>query len=188
MWTTTLSGEVKKFKGFDSKYLKIPADAVVSPQLKSKLGENFTIELDLIMPSDELHRHFGFALGTKIEKVSYLVSNRNAMTFAILCDDLNKVGSYKFYIGLPTKPGAKQSVVYKALPDTKIHLATMVNGTRIRCYIDGKKIADLPGVMKPEFRNFFYANMITSGLKETKTSYNYISNIVIAEAGEDARN
>lgn len=187
MWTTTLSGEVKKLKGFDSKYLKVPADAVVAPQLKSKLGENFTIELDLIMPSDELHRHFGFALGTKIEKVSYLLSNRNAVTFAILCDDRSKVGTYKFYIGLPNKPGAKQTVIYKAPTDTKIHLAIMVNGTRIRCYIDGKKMADLPGAMKPEFRNYFYANTITSGLKESKTSYNYISNVVIAETGEDAR-
>jgi outer membrane protein OmpA-like peptidoglycan-associated protein len=187
LWTTTLSGEVKKLKGFDSKYLKIPADAVVSPQLKSKLGENFTIEMDLIMPSDELHRHFGFALGTKIEKVSYLVSNRNAVTFAILCDERSKVGSYKYYIGLPNKPGAKQTVIYKAPTDTKIHLAIMVNGTRIRCYIDGKKMADLPGAMKPEFRNYFYANTITSGLKESKTSYNYISNIVIAETGDDAR-
>ena len=187
MWTTTLSGEVKKLKGFENKYLKIPADAVVSPQLKSKLGENFTIELDLIMPSDELHRHFGFALGTKLEKVSYLVSNRNALTFAILCDERSKVGSYKFYIGLPTKPGAKQTVIYKAPTDTKIHLAIMVNGTRIRCFIDGKKMADLPGTMKPEFRNFFYANTITSGLKESKTTYNYISNIVIAETGDDAR-
>lgn len=187
MWTTTLSGEVKKLKGFDSKYLKIPADAVVSPQLKSKLGENFTIEMDVILPSSELHRHFGFALGSKIEKVHGLISSKNAVTFAILCDERNKVPTYKFMIGIPTKPGSKQTVIYQAIPDTKIYIGIMVNGTRIRCYIDGKKMADLPGMMKPEFRNFFYANTITSGLKESKTSYNYISNIIIAETGADNR-
>lgn len=187
MWTTTISGEVKKLKGFDSKYLKIPAEAVVSPQLKSKLGENFTIEMDLIMPSAELHRHFGFALGSRIEKIHGMISSKNAVSFAILCDERAKVGTYKFLIGLPTKPGGKQTVIYQTKPDTKIHIGIMVNGNRIRTYIDGKKMADLPGAMKPEFRNFFYANTITSGLKESKTSYNYISNIVIAETGTDSR-
>lgn len=186
-WTTTQGGSVVKLTGFSEKYLKVPAEAVVSPVLSKGLPEHFTVEFDCILPADVQYRRIAIGLGNKLAKVHYNINDRHAITFDIQSTDFPRSKSTKFSYGVAGVLSAKSAIEYTAPLNKKIHFGIMVNGTRIRCFVDGRKMVDLPDAFKPTLRKFIFFNTITSGAKETKLGYNYISNIVIAEAGQDAR-
>lgn len=186
-WNTNKGGEVKKLKSYPEKWLKVPAGSIINLELSKPLPENFTAELDLILPADHPYRRPGIGFGKKPRDIDYLISDADAVTFDIISAELESGGKY-YNLNYATPDMTKREKInYTAPLNKKIHIAYVVNGKRIRMYVDDKKMVDLPNGMKPDYRKSFFVNSITSGWKETKEAYFYMSNIVIAETGKDQR-
>ncbi len=185
-WNTTKGGEVKKLKGFDNKFLKITAGSITSVELTKPLPENFTVEFDLILPSEHPYRRPGIGFGPKPEEIDYLIMSPNSISFDIMSSELYN-GQYEISYAAKELGTTKQKVSYKASLNTPIKMAFEVNGKRIRLFMDGKKMVDLPTQFKPEHRKSLFFTSITSGWTETAEAYFYISNIVIAETAGDER-
>ncbi len=185
-WNTTKGGEVKKLKGFDNKFLKISAGSVTNVELIKPLPENFTVEFDLILPAEHPYRRPGIGFGPKPEHMDNLLSSPNSMTFDIMSAEMGN-GYYELSYAAKELGYDKQKVAYQAPLNTPIKMAFEVNGKRIRLFVDGKKMVDLPTQFKPEYRKSLYFTSITSGWTETAEAYFYISNLVIAETAGDER-
>lgn len=185
-WNTTKGGEVKKLKGFDSKFLKITAGSITSIELTKPLPENFTVEFDLILPAEHPYRRPGIGFGPKPEEIDYLIMSPNSISFDIMSSELYN-GQYEISYAAKELGTTKQKVAYTAPLNTPIKMAFEVNGKRIRLFMDGKKMVDLPTQFKPEYRKSLFFTSITSGWTETAAAYFYISNLVIAETAGDER-
>lgn len=186
-WNTSKSGEVKNLKGFSNRFLKVTAGTVVNPELTKPLPENFTIEFDLILPSAHPYRRPGIGFGTKPEKIDYLLGSNNAVTFDIMSAEIGSQSYKSINYNEKSLGYTKEEVAYTAPLDKVIKIAYEANGKRIRMFVNGKKMVDLPTQFKPEYRKAFYLTSITSGWKETEDAYFYIGNLVIAETGKDER-
>lgn len=187
-WTSTKSGEVKKLKGFDDKFLKISDGSVVGPQLTKDLPEHFTIEYDLIVPEDVPMRMASVALGVKPFPISNLLSPKDGVVFSFHSFSNGVNGGLKFGTrnSQTSQPGL-QKVAYITPLNQVIKVAIAVNDRRVRFYVDGKKMVDMPTAFNPLFRKSFFFCPSTHGAKESKLNYFYISNLVIAEATTDRR-
>ncbi len=187
-WNSTKAGEVKKLKGFENKFLKISDGAVVGPQLTKELPLHFTIEYDLIVPDDVPMRMAGVGFGTKPFPISYMLSSKDGLVFSFhsFANGINeglKFGTKNEYTNQP----GLQKIAYKTPVNQVIKVAIAVNGTRIRFFVDGAKMVDMPTAFNPLFRKAFFFCPSTHGAKESKLNYFYISNLVIAEATTDRR-
>ncbi len=185
-WNTTRGGEVKNLSGFPAKYLKISGGSVTSIELTKPLPENFTVEFDLILSSDSPLRWPGIGFGKEPVAINYIIPNHNTITFDIISAEKSN-GMYKLNYASKDLGVEKQNVAYKAPLNQIIKMAFEVNGARIRLFIDGKKMVDLPTMFKPEYRKSLFFTSITNGWQETKEAYFYISNVVVAGTGGDER-
>lgn len=184
-WNTTKSGEVKNLKGM-GKFLKIPAGSVINPEISKTLPENFTLEFDLVCPSAHPIRYVGIGFGNRPQAIDYLSSNSDAVTFDLLSADKMSDRNAVYYAD-KALGGDKLKVKYTAPLDRIVKIAYEVNGKRIRMFVDGRKMVDLPTQFKPNYRKAFFLNSITNGWAETKDAYFYIGNFVLAETGKDER-
>ncbi len=186
-WNTSLGGEVTKLNGFSEKWLKIPAGSTVSLEMTKPLPANFTIEYDLIMPANLNYRLAGFAIGTKPDKIDYSFAGSNSYGFLMYSQNDRNYDSWNFGTRKDGR-NAWLKTEYEVPLNQKIHVAIEVNNhERIRSYINGVKMSDAPRDFKPDFAQAIYFHATTHGAKETKSSYFYVSNVVIAESGIDAR-
>ena len=186
-WASNLGGELKKLKGFEEKYLKVPALAVINLIQTKPLPKNFTLEFDVILPADQPYSCPGFNFGEKVEpSMSFLLAPRKAIHFDILKSERSGYKNQLRY-GTNSMNNTLKKIEYTPVSNQKIHWAFEVNGNRIRLFIDGKKQLDLPGNYLPSYSNQFYFSSVATGWPESKISYFYISNFVLAETGVDAR-
>jgi OOP family OmpA-OmpF porin len=187
-WTSTKAGEVKKLKGFDDKFLKISDGAVVGPQLTKLLPEHFTIEYDLIVPEDVPMRMASVGFGINPFPISYLLSPKDGVVFSFhsFANGVNEGLKFGTKNSQTNQPGL-QKIAYKTPLNQVIKVAIAVNDKRIRFFVDGKKMVDMPNAFNPLFRKSFFFCPSTHGAKESKLNYFYISNLVIAEAKTDRR-
>ncbi len=187
-WNSNRGGEVKKLKGFTSNYLKIPAGSVVNVQLSKPLPENFTVECDIILPSEKQYRRAGIGFGDKPYEIHYLIASNGTINFDIYSDDSrSKQNPYTLNYSDKKIGNEKNSIQYKAPLNKAIKVAFEVNGKRIRMFVDDEKVVDLPTAFEPEYRKALFFNAITNNSQITKESYFYISNLVIAETASDER-
>ena len=185
---TSKSGEVKKLKGFDNKFLKIIDGAVVNVQLTKPLPDNFTVEFDLIVPSDIPMRFASFGFGNKPLKIDWMLAPKEAVVFSLQSNQKHyseglKFGTQKF----SSSDFKLKSIEYTTPLNQPIKIAITVNDKRIRLYADGIKRVDMPTSFDASFRNNFFFSATTHGAAESKLNYFYIGNVVIAEAGKDRR-
>jgi OmpA-OmpF porin, OOP family len=186
-WASNLGGELKKLKGFDEKYLKVPAKAVINLIQTKPLPNNFTLEFDVIIPSDQPYACPGFNFGEKVEPgMNFLLAPRKDIHFDILKSDRSGYKNQLRY-GTIAMNNTLKKIDYTPQSNQKIHWAFEVNNTRIRLFIDGEKQLDLPGQYLPIYSNQFYFSSVATGWAESKESYFYISNFVLAETMADAR-
>lgn len=187
-WNSTKSGEVKKLKGFDTNFFKISEGAVVNPQLTKPLPEHFTVAFDLIVPGDVPIRMASFGFGIKPFVISNLLSPKEGVVFSFHSSNKGIADGLKFGTknNGNTRPGL-QSVDFKTPLNKVIKCSIAVNKTRIRLYVDGVKLVDMPTAFNPLFGKSFFFCPSTHGGADSKLNYFYISNLIIAEAGIDHR-
>jgi len=187
-WNSTKAGEVKKLNGFDNRFLKIMDGAVVSPQLTKMLPEHFTISFDVIVPGDIPIRMASFGFGAKPFVISNLLSPKDGIVFSFHSSEKGIADGFKFGTQNATtsQPGL-QKIDYKTPLNKVIKVAISVNKTRIRLFVEGNKLVDMPTAFNPLFGKSFFFCPSTHGAKESKLNYFYITNLVIAEAVKDKR-
>ncbi len=179
-WNTTGSGEVVNINNVPGKWLSIPQKTLTYPEHVSKLPENFTIEFDLLIPTDKRPPiTFGFSESKNPVKDGL---NYKKLFYFRIDHARDLIGSTNRYYS-----GGESNQTFQAsnLAGKPVHVGMSIHKTRIRLYINGEKIFDLPRAFEPEtIRNafFFKAAEITS----EKNPF-HISNIRIAESGTDAR-
>lgn len=187
-WNSTKSGQVKKLRGFDEKFLKISEGSVVNPQLTKPLPENFTVSFDLIVPDDVPVRMASFGFGIKPFVISNLLTPKDGIVFSFHSQRSGIADGLKFgtKYNSDNKPALK-SLDFKTPLNTVIKCAFSVNKSRIRFYVNGKKMVDMPTSFNPAFGKSFFFCPSVHGSADSKLNYFYISNLVIAEAGIDKR-
>ena len=187
-WNSTKSGEVKKLKTWPDNFLKINDGAIINPQLTKPLPAHFTVEFDLIVPSDVPVRMASFGFGIKPFFISHLLTPKDGIVFSFHSNEKKYSTGLKFgtKFGGYDKPGL-QSINFETPLNSIIKCAIAVNNTRIRFYIDGTKMVDLPTSFNPLFSKSFFFCPSTHGSADSKLNYFYISNVIIAEAVKDTR-
>lgn len=187
-WNTSKSGEVKKLKGFTNNFLKINDGAVVNIQLGKPLPVNFTAEFDLIVPGDIPMRMASFGFGSKPLKIDWMLAPKEAVVFSLHTNQKHYSEGLKFGTQKFSSSNFKLKQLDYTTPVNKIiKIAIAVNDKRIRLYVDGIKMVDMPASFDASFRKSFFFNATTHGAAESKLNYFYISNIVLAEASKDRR-
>jgi OmpA-OmpF porin, OOP family len=179
-WNTTGSGEVLTINNVPGKWLSIPHNTLTFPENVSMMPENFTVEFDLLIPTENRPPiTFGFSEsknpvkeGIRYKKLFYF-----------------RIDHAQDYIGSTDRvySGGENNKPFKAgkAAGKLVHVSMSINNSRIRLYMDGEKFFDLPRAFEPAtLRNsfFFKAADITS----QKDPF-YIANFRIAESDTDAR-
>lgn len=184
-WNTNGSGEVVKINGVEGKWLEVKHSSVVTPEMKGKLPENYTIEFDLFLQqrgSLSIPRiDFGLTPVKDILREDLYYKEKFFVTIA----RYNEADAKTVEYGLREVIGNKNDFPLTKYVNNILHISMAINGTRIRIYLDGNKLIDLPRALTAAMRaNFFVTNVYTVPASELGL---LISNIKIAEAATDKR-
>lgn len=194
-WSTNSSGEVVTFDGSDTKWLKLSDKGNYTPINFKKLPENCTFEFDLYSTD-------GFSYYSSALKIAIIETKKKN-------DYLQwsefKTGQEGVILGLHPQVAGGQakglsffSVINNGgeIMRNDVETDTYSNNNssarvqiwrqknRLRMYVNGDKIWDLPNAFQDEQYNgiVFYIH----GYHE-KDDYYYIANLRLAEAGKDTR-
>lgn len=148
---------------------------------------NFTAEFDLVVPSDIPMQMASVGFGAKAAAISWLLSPKDGVVFSLHSNNKAYSEGLKFGTQKFTRETSLKKLDYKTPLNQVIKMAFSVNDKRIRLYIDGKKMVDLPAGFDATFRKNLFLNASTHGSANSKLNYFYISNIVIAESVIDRR-
>ena len=181
-WDTNLGGDVKKLSGIPGKWLKVPAKSIVNLELPQPMPENYTLEMDIILPSDV--RYVIAGLGFSENKRGFHHSMPSTDGFGVMFYSHKQQPT--FQVGNSSTGWMNTGYVYPF--DKKVHVAVQVNNNeRVRVYVDGTKVSDMPKVFKPEYSNNLIINAATHGDGDSNYNYFYFSNVVIAAGETDRR-
>lgn len=183
-WNTNGSGKLVTIEGLSGKWLDIQHNSTVNPVLDKALPENSTIEFDLFLQSNDGGRIpiivFGLTPVRDILKEDLYYSDKFYASFSRY-DEPNSIIEY----GMKYAVGNKNDFKLNPYNNKVLHVAMAINKTRIRLYLDGTKIVDLPRALTPEMRkNFFITNGYVIPASELGV---LVSNLRIASADVDAR-
>lgn len=177
-WSTSSEGTLVELDGFPGKWLRVNGNVAVNPELKKKLPEHCTIEFDLVMKNESCRAVFGI---TPISDVSAgnIFYKRIGVTLQ------NMVGYPDVVIGKDVQDLGTKNFSMEGYIDRILHVSIAVNKTRFRVYLDETKVADMPKLIVPEYRNNFF---IAGGESIPAPADGiYISNVRIAAGDADAR-
>ncbi|HEV7331533.1 MAG TPA: OmpA family protein [Flavisolibacter sp.] len=200
LWGTDNRGEVVTIKGQEGKWLRMfHTSEFVGPQLKT-LPSNFTVEFDMVLtfPNE------GYVYPNILLKL--LQSNADDKDGRKYLGDVHSVS----HAAMTISPGEEGSSTIalssqfngeeyfnggqKALKklDTyygkPFHVAIWVQKSRLRMWINGEKIYDIPQAVSADMVFNRLALGVSSCYYEEEKVGAYISNIRIAEGLADARN
>ena len=190
-WFTSSSGEIRNFDG--KKWLQLSDKGSFSPNNIKNLPENFTFEFD-VTTTDNFN-FYSTPLNivftektTKADNVwNTVIKRQEGLVFNVHpTNSLSKKGRSEVLIISEKKEIMKNKVDISDFnkDNNTVRVQIWRQQNRFRMYIDGKKAWDLPSAFGDANYNqviFFIGNY-----KNTTDKY-FISNIRLAEAGEDTR-
>ncbi|MET3732065.1 OmpA family protein [Moheibacter stercoris] len=182
-WNTNGSGQVVTID--NTKWLALNHNSAAHPELTKALPENSTISFDLLLVSKKGETTPTIQFGLTKSK-NILKEKTEQGRFYIQLRKYADKNSKTLEYGLNQTPiGNKSDFPLNNYVNEILHVDIAINGTRIRVYLDGEKIIDLPKALTPELRNnFFITNSMVIPATQTPL---YISNLRIASADVDAR-
>ncbi|MGB5459775.1 MAG: OmpA family protein [Eudoraea sp.] len=186
-WNTNGSGEVVTLEDSPDKWLKLSDRAMYVPDIPGTLPEDYTLEFDMITTG----------LNRKVSSTARL---------RIILDDNNnlRMGSNYAEMSIPLAQyidagvyvnnnfngeNTVRNFVKKDVRNDILelaHVSIAVNGKRFRMWMNERKLLDLPRFIEPglpQYIKFDLKNMPS----ETKLQLVFITNIKLAEGGEDLR-
>jgi outer membrane protein OmpA-like peptidoglycan-associated protein len=193
-WNTNSSAEVVTFEGNETRWLQLSNKGQFTPDELTKIPKNSTFEFDLYVSDNYSYYSPGLWLNlveVKNRKKDFTYWQRFKTGYNGIrlwlhpkdeTDRRGRTGIYTYENGSKIIGNKKSNNVFTKNKNL-IHVAIWRQESRIRVYIDNKKIWDLPRA----FDNANY-NAIVFGVDEGKDdAYFYVSNLRLAVAGEDLR-
>ena len=185
-WNTNGSGKVVTLSGQDSRWLDVVHNCIVVPVVKGPLPENCTIEFDLFLRSESGRStpfiQFGLSQVKDILKEDMFYKDRFFINLHRYTEEDGKTLEY----GLGNDIiGNKSNFPLTSYVNKVLPVAIAVNKSRIRLYLDGNKVIDLPRALTDGMRNTFFLN--NNAIIPASETGMYIGNLRIASGDTDAR-
>ncbi|WP_299125277.1 OmpA family protein [uncultured Winogradskyella sp.] len=188
-WNTNGSGEVVTLNKVSGRWfeLKGGSNTYYIPNLPRNLPENYTIEFDVMTLGIGQKTSIGAHLEVKLEDNNEFKTGRDNARVQIPFVQYT-VSNFRVINKLDAKNTINNSIkadIRKAVLN-KPHISIAVNKERLRVWINEKKCVDIPkmiGVNSPINSLKFHL----SGFKTEGKESLFISNLKIAEGGEDLR-
>lgn len=184
-WNTNGSGSIVTIDGIEGKWLSVVHNSIINPVMKKALPENCTIEFDLFLQADGSHSipfiQFGITPVKDILKEDIFRKDKFFMSVHRYSEENGKTIEY----GMRDVVGNKSDFPLTRYVNKALHVAMAINKTRIRVYLDGQKLIDLPRAITPEMRNNFFLN--NNYIIPASQLPMLVGNIRIASSDVDAR-
>lgn len=200
LWGTNNRGEVVTIKGMEGKWLRLfHSGEFVGPELKP-LPPNFTVEFDVVLtfpnegytypniifkllqtPADDKdgRRYLG-DVGNVSQTALTIAPGEGGSSTIMLTTDFDH---QEYFNG-----GQKSLKKLDASYGKPAHVAIWVQKSRLRMWINGEKIYDIPQAISPQMVFNRLGIGITSYFSEEEKIGVYLSNIRFAEGAADVRN
>lgn len=203
-WFTNNRGETVTIDGQPNKWMRMYNKSYfVSPALK-KLPDNFTLEFDAIihfeLGEDEkgyLHPTLSFhlleLLASDVDGRSYM-QNQDALVDGEFQLHPGELGQTTMAFKSEEKgstylsTGAKDLAKLDTYNGKLFHVAVWVQKQRIRCWINGEKVYDIPQALPAKAGFNRLAFSIPSSIIPEEKIGMYVSNIKVAQGAPDMRN
>ena len=193
-WFTNSSGEIVTFEGNSQKWLQISDKGSFCPLNVNKLPENFTFEFD-VATSDNFNFYstpLNVVFTEKISKADFVwntvFKRKEAMIFNVHA--ANSLAGTQGNSTISVISEKKEIIKNKVVVDNfnknnnSVRVQVWRQKNRFRMYIDGEKYWDLPTA----FSDANYNQIIFFiGTYKKPVDKFFISNLRLAEAGEDKR-
>jgi outer membrane protein OmpA-like peptidoglycan-associated protein len=198
-WTTKAKGNVETIQGLQGKWLKGYKDGEFISVNKNELGDNYTVEFDLIYyfaPKEDVYvwpnLHIGVLNNYTVDfkHANGNISERSGEeSFSLNIHPMNESSAWiETYGTSPEFTSSKSKMPFYSQNFNKVqHYAIQVQKSRVRVWIDENKIFDLPQVVTStkKMARLRFA-MGSTSFDENEVGY-YVSNIRIANGAADTR-
>ena len=195
-WNTNSSGEIITFDDDDTKWLKLSGKGQFTPDGITDIPENATFEFDLYVDDDYSFYSTGLWINfvelknrktdfTQWQRFRHGKNGVRIWLHPAAADDEEGQTSITSYQNNQKIIENKKQIKEFTKKNNLIHVGIWRQKKRIRVYIDGKKIWDLPRAFGDANYNAVVFS-IDNTFKSAET-YFYISNLRLAVAGEDMR-
>lgn len=202
-WNTNGTGQVVTLEGYEGKWLEMQSDYTYHPEFTGKLPLSFTLEFDLIyryhtedfdynkfgiyiIAAGAEHRddpvfRYGFAepgvSGGGVEFHAYWHSGDHS-------DDLNlEIKNWKNGSAGPVQSKTQAGYI-QSMKNNAMHISLWRQGTRVRMYVNDKKVADLPRLL---YEGDTYDQVKFGYEDKAGMGRAYVANLRLAESSPDLR-
>lgn len=197
-WNTNATAEMVTLNNKEGKWLKISKEGVWMPEFITNLPENFTLEFDLGVPNDFDGSRFILNIANlKNREKEYtdfyhFVSGQHGHYIHLQFLPFNGRSSAtaKIRAGSPGNETINTDVDFKGWDNAKnnfAHISLWRQNQRLRVYLNGEKIYDLPKAFEAEgkYNTVTYA---MQGTYKPDQYYYFLGNIRLAVGAADTRN
>lgn len=201
-WATDNRGEAVTIAGLPNKWMRMFIGEFVSPQIKN-LPENFTVEFDMVLSFLKAEEEgFGPSFPKfELQLLQLPPGEESARLFTQNQNDISKLGiiiqpAYEdrstIYVQsardgtMYFESGAKDLKGFSENYRKPFHVAMWVQKQRLRLWINGEKVYDIPQVISPQ-AVFNHLGFNTAANSEEENVGVYVSNIKVAQGTPDVR-
>jgi outer membrane protein OmpA-like peptidoglycan-associated protein len=201
-WATSNRGEAVTIEGLSNKWMRMFIGEFVSPEIK-KIPENFTVEFDMVLSfikNDE--QGFGSVFPKfEMQLLQLAPGEESARLYTQREDELSKLGiiiqpAYEdrstIYIqsydngSMYFEGGNKELKKFSENYRKPFHVAMWVQKQRLRLWINGEKVYDIPQAIAPQVAFNHLGFHMADNSDEDNVGV-YVSNIKVAEGVPDMR-
>jgi outer membrane protein OmpA-like peptidoglycan-associated protein len=186
-WNTNGSGEIVTLNDSPDKWLKLSDRAIYVPDLPETLPNDYTIEFDMITTGLDRNTSSVARLKLTLDDNNTLRNGNNYAQMSIPLAQYIDGGIYVY--NRFNKENTVQNYVKKDVRNDVMnlaHVAVAVNGKRFRMWMNERKVLDLPRFIEPGFPQYFKFDL--NGMSDERNAqYVFITNVKLAEGGEDLR-
>ncbi|MGB5497792.1 MAG: OmpA family protein [Maribacter sp.] len=186
-WNTNGSGEIVTLNDNPDKWLKLSDRTIYVPDLPETLPNDYTIEFDMMTTGLDRNVSSNARLYLTLDENNTLRKGRNYAQMGIPLCQYADVGVYVY--NYFNRENTVQNYVKKDIRNDVLqlaHVAVAVNGQRFRMWMNERKLLDLPRFITPGYTKYMKFEL-TSMPSETKEQFVFITNVKLAEGGEDLR-
>ncbi|RYZ27015.1 MAG: OmpA family protein [Chitinophagaceae bacterium] len=201
-WATNNRGEAVTIKGQPNKWMRMFIGEFVSPEINT-LPENFTVEFDMLLSfTNPEEQGFGSAFPKfELQLLQLSPGTESARLYAQGGNEISKVAMMiqpafedrtSIYIqsyhdqSMYFEGGNKDLTKFSENYRKPFHVAMWVQKQRLRLWINGDKVYDVPQAISPQ-AVFNHIGFWTADNSEEENIGVYVSNIKVAQGTPDMR-